>query len=424
MTARPARGPDVAIWGMNNTRSLVTLRRVAEACVAEGLRTVLLWWPYRGSSARTPADYPVAGLEFHEVEARYDFGPLKYPHTLTLPLLRKPLRRALEDLAPRSLVTQLDHAFADRVWHWAAKGLGIPGVVLQEGMANMPKNPLLSGRDRKAWERRWSDPRWHWRCVRVLPHPLLRHASAYTYADYAFVWGEGMKRHLVEAGRSPDSTVVTGSPAMDHIVGRCPLTPMERRTVMYVHQTWQAPAELKLRRYEEVLRASVLGLGCRLLFKLHPGCAYEAPGIRALASRLGCPPHLVEVVEQGDAVQLLGEVSVVIIASSTMGYHAAVAGVPLVVLDYYFDDLRFDIGDTGGAAVVRTPEELPGALARAVDDPVFRDALHRGAGRMLEEHLYALDGGSSVRVARALRGLVEGGAPRRWHCFPAEDQSR
>jgi glycosyltransferase involved in cell wall biosynthesis len=318
----------------------------------------------------------------------------------------------------------LDHAFADRVWHWAAKRLGIPGVVLQEGMANVPKLPLLTDADRRAWDRRWSDPRWHWRCVRVLPHPLLRHAAAYTYADYAFVWGEGMRRHLVEAGRSAESTVVTGSPAMDHIVGRRPLAPMERRTVMYVHQPMRVPAELKLGRYEEVLRAVVLGLGCRLLFKLHPGCAYEAPGIRALAVRLGCPGHLVEVVEQGDAVQLLGDASVVVIASSTMGYHAAVAGVPLVVLDYYFDELRFEVGDTGGAVVVRTPEELPGALARAVDDGAFRESLYRGAGRMLEEHLFALDGGSSARVARALRELIEYGAPRGRHGVPFENGDR
>jgi hypothetical protein len=319
------------------------------------------------------------------------------------------MERALRAAAPRCLVTQLDHTFADRVLQRAAKRVGIPGVVLQEGMTNVPKAPLTTARERKAWAWRWAEQGWSRKWIRALPHPLLEAAAPYLYADYAFVWGRAMKAHLVEGGRPPETIVVTGSPAMDHIVGRRPMAPAGRRTVLYIHQPIYASAGVKRRHYSDILRHTTIDLGCRLLFKLHPGQSHETAPVRALAAELGCPSGLVEVVDQGDAVQLLEQASVAVVASSTMGYHAAVAGVPLVVLDYYFDDIRFDVGASGGAVVVRDPGELLPALRRTLFDEAFREELYRGGGRLLEEHLLALDGGSARRTAVALREIVKKG---------------
>ncbi|MGV8042525.1 MAG: hypothetical protein AB2L07_21580 [Thermoanaerobaculaceae bacterium] len=215
-----------------------------------------------------------------------------------------------------------------------------------------------------------------------------------------------MKRFLVSCGRRPESIVVTGSPALDHVVGRKPLVPRDHRTVLFVHQPLSAAPEFKRRLYSEILRAVTLDLQCRLIFKLHPGCSYETGAIVALAKDLGCPDSSVEVVDQGDVVALLPRASVVVLASSTTAYHAVAAGIPIVVLDYCLTDARFDIGDTGGAVVVEKPADLRPLLARVVTDEAFRQDLHEGGDRLIRDHLCALDGRSALRVAEALEMTV------------------
>lgn len=399
---------DVAIWGIINSRAAVTLRRVAQACVNRGMRTVLLWSEFRGHSARTPLDYPVEGLEYKKVSIPYGFGPFKYPHPITLLHAQRAVRRVLAAVSPRCIVTQLDHAFMDRVWQHAAKELGIPGVVLQEGMANVSKKPITTGLDRMAWRWRWVEKRWTSIWSRFLPHALTRASAPYMFADYAFVWGAAMKRFLVSCGRRPESIVVTGSPALDHVVGRMPLVPLDRKTVIFVHQPLSLSPGFKRLLYSEILQAVTLDLGCRLIFKLHPGCSYETEGIVALAKGLGCPDSSVEVVDQGDVVALLPRASVVVLASSTTAYHAVAAGIPIVVLDYCLADTRFEIGDTGGAAAVMKPTDLRPILKRVVTDQAFRRDIHKGGERLIRDHLHALDGKSALRVAEALGMSMEG----------------
>jgi len=403
-----AARPDVAIWGVINSRAAVTIHRVAEACVKAGLNTVLLWWEYRGPSARTPDDYPIAGLGFHRLVVRQDFGLVRYPSPAVLPLIQKGVQRELAAIAPRCLVTQLDHTLVDRVLQYSAQRLGIPGVVLQEGMANVPKRPICIGKDALRWRKRWGDQRMPFKLLRSLPHPLLRACAPYTFAEYALVWGGTMKRLLVSLGRPERTTVVTGSPAFDHIRGQRDLAGAKRRTVLYVHQPMNTTPEEKQTHYEQVIRVVVKDLGCRLLFKLHPGQESEASAIRALAARIQCPEGRFELVDHGNAVDLLDQVSVVVVASSTTAYHAAVAGVPIIVLDYLLDNVRFDVGDSGGAVVVRDPAELREAFDRALNDMPFREGLHRGAGKMLEDHLFALDGRSAERVATWVARIATG----------------
>lgn len=408
------QSPDVAIWGIINDRAAVTIRRVAQACVDAGLKTSLLWWEYRGPSARKPSDYPIDGLGFHRMDVRHDFGPVRYPNPAVLPLLRRKVQQELSRLGPKCLVTQLDHTLADRVLQHSARRAGIPGVVLQEGMANVPKSPMRTEGDRRRWRARWGDQRAAFRVLRSMPHPLLNACAPYTRAQYAFVWGEAMKRFLISLGRPEGTTVVTGSPAFDHMKAQRALAPAQRRTVLYVHQPTERTLGEKLAHYEQVMRIVVRDLECRLVFKLHPGQEAEAGEVRRLAEKVGCTEAQFNLVDKGNAVDLLDQASVVVVASSTTAYHAAVAGVPLVVIDYLLDDVRFDIGETGGAIVVREPDGLRAGLDQAQNDPTCREALHSGAGRMLVDHLTVLDGGAAKRIATLLGRIVEGGgaAPR------------
>lgn len=399
--------PDVAIWGLTNPRAGVNLRGIAQACVAAGLRTTLLWREYVGRAALTPEDYPVDGLQYLHVPLRFNFGLLHYPQPLALPLLLREVQRRLKELAPRVIITQLDHVFAHRVWQYAARRLNIPGIVVQEGMTNVPKVSLAGRpiRKRRGWT--WGEKSWARNLVEAIPHPLLHACAPYMFAEYACVWGAAMKRHLMTLGRSERTIFVTGSPAFDHIVSRRPLVSAQNRTVLFAQQRMNLSFGKRKAFYEQLIRVVTKDLSCRLLFKLHPNSFHEAGMVRALGAGGGCQGDLLEVIDAGDAVDLLDRACVAVVASSTTAYHAAVLGVPLVVAEYCSDDIRFDIGDSGGAAVAQRPEDLSETLRRAVFETSFREQLYEGGARLIEDHLLALDGRGSERVAEVVQRLLE-----------------
>lgn len=411
MSRIPNKPFDVAIWALSNPRAAVNLRRVAQACVDEGLRTVVFWSERPGRGGGRPENYPVPGLEFRLVPLLERLGPVRYPHPLILPLLAGAVRRALKQAAPRCLITQLDHGMVDRVWQHAAKQERIPGMVLQEGMANVPKFlPANLSPDRlRRWT--WIKPRGHKRWFGHIPHPLLQTVAPYMFADYACVWGEIMRRHLVRLGRRPETIFVTGSPAFDDVVARAPLVSVKGKTLLYAQQPMSLPLAERQPFYEHLIRATV-ALGCRLLFKLHPNSTHEAGLVRELVGRTPGASPFVEVFDTNDSVDLLKRATVLVSASSTTCYHAAIAGVPLVIIDYLSRDIRFDLGESGGAAIVTQAKDLKETLRRALDEVSFRKRLYEGAQRMIEDHLHLLDGRAAERGALVAKQLAESAAGR------------
>lgn len=397
---------DVAIWGITNPRAAVNLRRIAAACVETGLRTQLLWWRGKGRAARTPEDYPVSGLEFSCVPFRYDLGVIRHPNPLSLLVLSGQVRRWLELNPVGAVVTQLDHGQVDRVWQYAAKRAGIPGVVVQEGMVNVRKQGSEVGggnaSDGGAWLRKRGLHRW----IGMVPHPLLRVCMPYMYATYACVWGEAMKRHLVKAGRDPGTIFVTGSPAFDHLTGRAPLRPPEHGRVLFAQQRMGMSWDERQPLYQHLIRVVTQEVGCQLWFKLHPNSLGEAPMVRALVRAVGCSDSQCTVLEAGDAVDLLDQVDAIIVGTSTTSYHAAAAGVPVVFAEFHSQDLAVESGAGAGGVVAGKPDELADAVRRAVFDVGFRERLYTSSARWLEDHLSTFDGRASARVAGVVAGLA------------------
>jgi spore coat polysaccharide biosynthesis predicted glycosyltransferase SpsG len=125
-----------------------------------------------------------------------------------------------------------------------------------------------------------------------------------------------------------------------------------------------------------------------------------------MARQLGCPSNLIEIVDHGDAVELLAEARVALVATSTTAYHALMARVPLVVLDYLSDEIRFDTGNAGGAAVVHHPADLALTLHRAIEDEDYRRELLDGGRELTREHLFHLDGHAASRVASVIQRVI------------------
>ena len=234
------------------------------------------------------------------------------------------------------------------------------------------------------------------------------------FAEYACVWGDAMRRHLLHLGRTEETIFVTGSPAFDDVHGMSALRDGREKVVLFAQQRMGLPLKDRMPFYEQLIRVWTQGLRCRLLFKLHPNSFSEAGEIRRLATKLGAPDSLIEVIDSGDAVDLLKKTSVsVAVATSTTAYHAAVAGVPLVVVDYCSDAIRFDTRRTGGAAVVREPGELESTFAVHSGIRRFGVISMRDARRLLTDHLLALDGHAAERVAEVVNGLIR-------RCSPGE----
>ena len=401
-----SKGPDVAIWGMTNPRAAVNLKRIAEGCVRAGLRTAILWKPYQGRGARTPADYPVKNVEFIEVAIRYDYKIVRYANPAILPLLQRDIDRELNCINPGCVITQLDHDGTDRVWQHLARKKGIPGIVIQEGMANIPKVSMegWSLSDRRKWM--WGKRTPLKKIIAAIPHPLLESCAPYMFAQYVCVWGEAMRSHLVRMGRDEKSIYVTGSPAFDNIHNRLPLRTNRMDSVMYVQQRMNMPLEERIPLYSQVINTVINELGYKLIFKLHPNSFSEFKTVKELAVKHKIPDGYLEVLDHGDAVELLDRVDAVLLATSTTAYHAAVAGVPIVILDYYSNSIRFGIGNTGGGAVVSKPKELPELLRKVMTNADYRQQLYDEAGRLIEEHLLALDGRSVKRVVEVIRRLL------------------
>jgi UDP-N-acetylglucosamine 2-epimerase len=287
-----------------------------------------------------------------------------------------------------------------------ARKKGIPGIVIQEGMANVPKVPMdgWSLRARRKWM--WGKRTPLNRIIAAIPHPLLESCAPYMFAQFTCVWGEAMKRHLVRMGREENSIFVTGSPAFDGVWHRSPLKQDRTGVVLYAQQRMNMPLEARLPFYEQIIDAVTHKLGLKLLFKLHPNSYAEAGTVEAIAQKLNTPESLFKVIDYGDSVDLLDRVDAVVLSTSTTAYHTVIAGVPLVVVDYYSDSIRFDIGETGGAAVVSRPEGLADVIRKVLTDERYRRKLYDGAGRLLKDHLFALDGRSSERVAEVVKRLA------------------
>lgn len=400
-------GADVGIWAIPNPRAAVNLCRVAQACVDAGLRTVVFWSEHPGRGGGRPENYPVNGLEFSRVDLRTSVGRLRYPHPAAIPFLLPGVRHALEQVRLRCLITQLDHSGADRVFHYVAKRAGIPGLVMQEGMANVPKDLLagLSKTQLRRWT--WIRPRGYKAWFGKIPHSLFRTVAPYMFADYVCVWGDVMKRHLRRLGREEDEVFVTGSPAFDDVTSIVPLKPAQPATILYAQQPMSLPLGARQPFYEQLIQTVAQDLRCRLLFKLHPSSAGEAGMVEELVRRTPGASPLVEVFGSGDSVDLLERASVLVAASSTTCYHAAISGLPLVLINYLSKDIHFDIGGSGGAAVVNRPDELTSTLRRAISDETFRERLYAGSKILLNDHLHLLDGRAAQRVAAVAKGLSQ-----------------
>jgi len=393
--------PDVLISTKINDGLFHQFLRVANACEEVDLKVQFVEDGFHPDSKAFGDAFRGEGFEVIGFPARtWRSGPLAYPSIpATIQMLRS-LRKEWRGFRPGLVLTHTDAAGVWRALHAWAQESGVGSAVLQEGSTARFKPGFAP---------------WRPRGLRLLGNRLLRRFGPkvvagdrriYEFADHALVWGQALRTHLLERGRDRQTISVVGNPGLDHLNGRASLAPVERRAVLFAQQP-QPNEEEEFEACRHIIRTCVDGLRCQLLFRPHPRGAMGKESILELASATAAP-DLVEVVDSGDVIDHLPRASVLITYYSTVAYHAAIAGVPLVLADWVSPTYELDAPEYGAALSIQGPVDLEATLRRALDDETARQDLHRGAGRWLEYHLGILDGRAAERTASVIRRLIRG----------------
>lgn len=399
---------DVAFDMVSNKNIVNQQRRVIRACVAAGMDVGLIYVDM--GDPWTPALEDYLGLGGRVIKlslGSWQRGRMEFPSPFTLLGKYPALKAALPGPPFRLLATHLDDwGFGKLLCYWATR-CGVTSVVLQEGMtiaqsdgdhSHAGTGLLPSLRAAAGWS------------VRQIPHDLFEARHPYCYADYFCAYGEAAKDELIRLGRSEKTIFVVGNPSFDQVTRPPVRTPARKgcRTVMYVQQ-YIVENDTEVRFCDELARICCDENGDRLRIKLHPlswwtgeDLLRRIPGTERRAS-------LLKVTKSGDAAEMLDQVDLLVTVNSTTAYHALVRGIPVITVNYLARGFgEFDAYRYGGAIDVRHPSDLGKAIHDATRDEAVREQLHEGAERVIEHHLYRLDGRASERIAQVLLNLARG----------------
>lgn len=402
---------DVAILAAPTHAACAMLRNTANACVESGLAVDLLV-PRAGSWYESTAGlYSNLPVRLKTLDLRgfpsYAWG---YPRPIAWLGLIPRFVRMLDRLNPKSVMTHIDSQDAWRAIHWWAQRRGVPGLVLQEGIAAPAKH--VQADSMNAQEGHLSAKyRLQMILLRLLLPNCFRQAELNQYADHVCAWGAAMKRQLVAAGRLPEGITVTGNPRLDHIRSRGALADERMATVLFAHQhQLDQAAELDFCRL--VIDVCANRLGCRLIFRPHPRSSLWGSGAYRIVNEVAKAADAVTIADKGDVTDYLDQATVFLTVHSSSAYDATLHGIPLVIADWVDPFYRLNAADYGAALQVDSPAELSAALGEALWNTTLRRRLYSGGQQFVEDHLHALDGGASQRVAATVARVISapGGA--------------
>lgn len=399
---------DIAFEMVSNKNIVKQQQRVIRACVAAGLDVVLLHVDMGAPWTPAVEDYSGLGGPIIKLSlGPWRRGRMEFPSPFTLLGKLPALKASLPGPPFRLLATYLDDWGSSKLLCYWAKQCGLTSVVLQEGMTIVEAdgdNPR-PGTDLVSCLRAAAG-----RLLRQVPHDLFRVIRPYSYADYFCAYGEAAKEELVRFGRSPETIFVVGDPGLDQFVHLpAPRAAVSvRGTVMYVQQ-YIVDNDIEVGFCDQLARICCDENGDRLRIKLHPLSQWDCQELLQRIPRTEGRASRLEVVKSGDATEMLDDVDLLVTVNSTTAYHALVRGIPVVTVNYLTQGFgEFNAYRHGGAIDVRDPSDLGRAIQGATRDEAVRRGLHEGAKRVIEQHLYRLDGHASERIARVLCRLAKG----------------
>ncbi|MGB2716959.1 MAG: hypothetical protein WBC51_22445 [Vicinamibacterales bacterium] len=298
---------------------------------------------------------------------------------------------ALDVIQPRVAITYAEAGGWGRALALEARRRNVPLVGLQHGFIYR-----------------------HWLNYRHEPDEMV--ASVSQPSDRGFpipaltlVFDEFAARHLVEAGRFPESTIaVTGSPRLDAVAAESANLPADalanaRREAGATESDALVLVASKYSQIRGQLAALLDALrgceGVRAVIKTHPAETPE-PYLAAAAATAN-----VRVLPASSPLApLLRAARLVVTVNSTIAIDAMVLGIPALAVGLPNNLSPFV--EAGAMAGSRSREEIEQALRRVLYDEGFRQQLKTAASALTIRYGIVADGRSAERSASAILELA------------------
>lgn len=341
--------------------------------------------------------------------------------------------RILQRESPSIIIVCHDWNIIDRFFITAASEMGIPSLLLQDGI-------LAAARDRSAIEKHnqeviknyWRTlPKRLWRFLfkdrlsfRIKLEIALFEARYRSFGKKGIyghggcskiaVFGPAVRDMLIIEGVAPDRIVVTGNPKFDRIYTTkqvnykdkiCEtwhLSPRDKIVVLFTQYFVEEGQWTKEQRAHFVLaitRAVSMVQGAKLIIKLHPPYENE-DDYRDIVKGFKVQPI---ICKYSPIHELASACDLAITVSSTAALETMAAGKPVVVVDL-FQEGSFFAGS--GALYVQREEDIPTAVEKALYDYRTREEVLSRQNEFVFRQAYLQDGCASNRIRDLIMEMV------------------
>lgn len=226
------------------------------------------------------------------------------------------------------------------------------------------------------------------------------------------VFGDYYKEFLIKYGCHPkDVPVVTGIPRYDSLIKSVNKKDIindlkinsEEKVIVLATQPFTL-----IKEREDFLRLVYRVIknidNSRLIVKIHP-----SEGNFELHNKIAEGVGIKNVIFLKDynLLNLLSVCDLLITAYSTVGLEAMVLDKPVITINLSGMPDKVDYAEEGAAIGVKNEAELVKAIKLLLYDQKTKDILAKNRKKYVYEHCYKIDGKSSERVARAIKGLIK-----------------
>jgi hypothetical protein len=313
---------------------------------------------------------------------------------------RKAVHEFLRDAPPGIVVLGNDIGTLERLFIRNARELGIPSLLVQEGVFALHDDAVPQ----------FSAPR---RLIqRAMTCLGLRMADpgpcGLNGADHVAVMGDAVARWLTGRGLPTERIVVTGQPRYDALYAlRHATAPAQglasQRIILFSSQPYvryNMCSETAARQIWQTVIQGVGGLGDEhhLVAKLHP--AEDLEWTRRWLTGI-LPPEWT-LTRDEDVLSLTARADAVVTVISTTALEALCLGKPVVLLDACGAVQPIPYVTSGATLQARDAAQLTVRLREALYDDAVRQRLAQAREPFVREHLHILDGKAAERVAVAI----------------------
>lgn len=332
----------------------------------------------------------------------------------------KDVKKILKIERPQIIVVGHDSSAIERSFILAGKSLGIPSLLVQDGIVNLPG--LLTAQESifgmfHLFQR-----------LRLVFRPslyLLFTCGITTYCGIFFNFGKShtygrgecskvavmspyAKKVFKKLGFNSKNLIITGQPRFDRLF-KPKLTRLDLCTKLDIDSAKDiillappifAPLDDGDNKRRVFIKAVVGALkfceNAQLVIKIHPGIDEKTFVYEEILKQINC--ENVMVVKDFDIPSLLNASSLFLSHYSTMAMEALILQKPVIIINMFGDSEYYPFVSSGAALEARNAEEILTAIKR-ISCGEFREKMQNSTANFVFEHAYKTDGKASKRVA-------------------------